>query len=162
MAAIYLDISDAALHLTLSIMLKVEGHQIVETKGDLTISDSFNGALHALKEGPVLMVVSLSQVPEAIMAMEEGVYGYALLPLQPGEIPLMVRRMVDTISLVSSPVTFRHEDEDLSLEKQEKAHILRVLRLCKGNQLQAAKRLGIGRNTLWRKLKRYTAEENRE
>ncbi|WP_242392510.1 propionate catabolism operon regulatory protein PrpR [Anaeromyxobacter oryzisoli] len=34
----------------------------------------------------------------------------------------------------------------------ERAHILRVLEECGGNQSRAARRLGIGRTTLWRKL----------
>ncbi|MBI5091051.1 MAG: helix-turn-helix domain-containing protein [Candidatus Hydrogenedentes bacterium] len=33
-------------------------------------------------------------------------------------------------------------------------HIRSVLRQCKNNQGKAAQVLGIGRNTLWRKLKR--------
>lgn len=37
----------------------------------------------------------------------------------------------------------------------EKDHILRTLEACNGNQLDTAKRLGIGRNTLWRKLKEF-------
>ncbi|MBI4348633.1 MAG: sigma-54-dependent Fis family transcriptional regulator [Elusimicrobia bacterium] len=41
------------------------------------------------------------------------------------------------------------------LEEMEKTHILDVLQACKGNQAEAAKKLGIGRNTLWRKLKKY-------
>ena len=41
------------------------------------------------------------------------------------------------------------------LEEIEKAHILKVLKACGENQVDAAKRLGIGRNTLWRKLKAY-------
>ncbi|HSN15711.1 MAG TPA: propionate catabolism operon regulatory protein PrpR [Anaeromyxobacteraceae bacterium] len=35
---------------------------------------------------------------------------------------------------------------------QERAHILRVVEECGGNHTAAAKRLGIGRSTLWRKL----------
>jgi propionate catabolism operon transcriptional regulator len=35
---------------------------------------------------------------------------------------------------------------------QEQAHIRRVLAECGGNQTAAARRLGIGRATLWRKL----------
>jgi two-component system response regulator HydG len=37
----------------------------------------------------------------------------------------------------------------------EREHILRVLDACGGNQGEAAKRLAIGRNTLWRKLRAY-------
>jgi len=39
------------------------------------------------------------------------------------------------------------------LEDVEMEHILRVLKKCKNNQAKAARMLGIGRNTLWRKLK---------
>jgi propionate catabolism operon transcriptional regulator len=37
-------------------------------------------------------------------------------------------------------------------DAQERAHIMRVVDECGGNQTAAAKRLGIGRATLWRKL----------
>jgi propionate catabolism operon transcriptional regulator len=36
---------------------------------------------------------------------------------------------------------------------QEQAHIRAVLAECAGNQAEAARRLGIGRTTLWRKLR---------
>ncbi|MFH1723881.1 MAG: sigma-54 dependent transcriptional regulator [Elusimicrobiota bacterium] len=41
------------------------------------------------------------------------------------------------------------------LREVEKEHILTTLDACGGNQGEAAKRLKIGRNTLWRKLKEY-------
>ena len=41
------------------------------------------------------------------------------------------------------------------LDELEKRHILEVVKACRGNQAEAAKRLGIGRSTLWRKLKKY-------
>ncbi len=37
--------------------------------------------------------------------------------------------------------------------REERAHIARVIRECGGNQSEAARRLGIGRTTLWRKLR---------
>jgi len=37
----------------------------------------------------------------------------------------------------------------------EKKHIQTVMKMCGGNQTKAAEKLGIGRNTLWRKLKEY-------
>jgi DNA-binding protein Fis len=43
----------------------------------------------------------------------------------------------------------------LTLEEAERAHILAVLEHVAGNQSHAAKILGIGRNTLARKLKTY-------
>jgi len=44
---------------------------------------------------------------------------------------------------------------EISLEELEKRHILRVLAHCDENKVKAADVLGIGYNTLWRKLKRY-------
>jgi two-component system response regulator HydG len=52
-----------------------------------------------------------------------------------------------------------------SLEAVEKAHILRLLEECEGNQSRAARILGINRRTLARKLKSYgiaTSEEEGE
>lgn len=158
MAAICLDIADGALRLTLDVMLQVEGHSIVEKDEELLITDSVNRALQAVHTTAVLVLVPVSQVPDAIIAMQQGVQDYALLPLQPGEIPLKVERILERSSRGQHLDDSDHDPEALLLARVEKEHIFRVLRLCKGNQLQAARRLGIGRNTLWRKLKRYTAE----
>jgi ActR/RegA family two-component response regulator len=38
------------------------------------------------------------------------------------------------------------------LDREEQQHVLRTLRECGGNRSEAARRLGIGRTTLWRKL----------
>ena len=37
----------------------------------------------------------------------------------------------------------------------ERRHVLAVLDACRGNQAEAARILGIARNTLWRKLESY-------
>jgi PAS domain S-box-containing protein len=42
-----------------------------------------------------------------------------------------------------------------SLEEIEKVAISEMLRRCKGNRSLAAQRLGIGRSSLWRKIKKY-------
>lgn len=43
----------------------------------------------------------------------------------------------------------------LSLKEVEKRHILETLEICQGNYDEASKILGIGRTTLWRKLREY-------
>ena len=43
----------------------------------------------------------------------------------------------------------------LDLESLEKEHIMRVLRMVKGNKSEAARVLGINRSTLYEKLKAY-------
>lgn len=47
----------------------------------------------------------------------------------------------------------------LPLAEVEKRHILNALDQCGGNKARAAKVLGIGYNTLWRKLKKYHTNE---
>ncbi len=42
-----------------------------------------------------------------------------------------------------------------TLEDVEREHVLRTLEACGGSQIEAARALGIGRNTLWRKLRKY-------
>lgn len=49
-----------------------------------------------------------------------------------------------------------HSEEPLqTLAEMERAHILRVLDACSGSQSEAARILGVARNTLWRKVKGY-------
>ncbi|WBW99509.1 sigma-54-dependent Fis family transcriptional regulator [Oceanirhabdus sp. W0125-5] len=50
------------------------------------------------------------------------------------------------------------EEENLKLEYIEKKHILSVLGKFKGNVTSASKALGVGRNTLYRKLEKYNVE----
>jgi len=46
-----------------------------------------------------------------------------------------------------------------TLAEVEREHILQVLDACEGSQTEAARILGIGRNTLWRKLRGYAADD---
>ncbi len=47
----------------------------------------------------------------------------------------------------------------LSLAEVERLHVLETLDDCGGSQTKAAQMLGISRNTLWRKLRRYAADD---
>ena len=47
-----------------------------------------------------------------------------------------------------------------TLETAEKRHVQQVLEACGGNQAEAAKRLGVARNTLWRKLKAWGLDKS--
>jgi transcriptional regulator with PAS, ATPase and Fis domain len=49
------------------------------------------------------------------------------------------------------PASLQH----LSLKEIEKKHILETIEACEGNYEQASRILGIGRTTLWRKLREY-------
>lgn len=48
-----------------------------------------------------------------------------------------------------------YSEEEMTLENVEKKHIIKVLKICSGNITLAADMLGIGRNTLYRKMKKY-------
>lgn len=64
-------------------------------------------------------------------------------------------RAEDLPSEIQAPPGARRRSKSATLEDTEKDHILDTLKACGGNQNEAAKKLGIGRNTLWRKLKAY-------
>jgi len=48
------------------------------------------------------------------------------------------------------------DGEPMTLADAERAHILKTLDACGGNQVEAARVLAIGRNTLWRKVRSYS------
>jgi DNA-binding NtrC family response regulator len=151
-----LDIQDPAMRMTLGFMLKAAGHHITDSDEQVTISDNSAAAIKALARGPSLVLATASGITDAVEAMRHGVYGYIFIPLQPGEAALMVERAVG-----SPPDELKEACRDDVVESTpdladlERRHILKVLQACKGNQAKAAQVLGIGRNTLWRKLRRY-------
>jgi len=65
-----------------------------------------------------------------------------------------VRGAVSHLRLVGSP-RWRVAPETMTLREMERDHIAAVLTSCEWNQSLAAQRLGIGRNTLMRKVKTY-------
>ena len=52
--------------------------------------------------------------------------------------------------------------DPVKIDVIEEQHIRRTLEALKGNQSQAAKRLGISRSTLWRKMNEYQIEPSSE
>lgn len=150
MARIELDISERIHAMTLKVMLEAEGHRIVSQDGEVLVTDPVPRAAERVRELPVLVLATASQVDAAVQVMRRGVYGYIFLPFQPGEAPLMVRRALEYRGAAPQ----NDEEELISLEEAESRHILRTVRACKNNQAKAARVLGVGRNTLWRKLKR--------
>ena len=76
----------------------------------------------------------------------------------PGSGPIL--HMGDLPSNLQYPTTERvpEKDEILPLEELERRAILRTLRETGGDKLSAARLLGIGKTTLYRKLKQYNME----
>ena len=57
--------------------------------------------------------------------------------------------------VLGAPCPLLAEDELLPLAEMERRYILRALEKCGGNRKESARALGIGVNTLWRKLRKY-------
>lgn len=164
MARVRLDIRDLPNRLAVKALLEAEGHDVFTGPGDAqaVVTDQAETAEAFSRELPALLLASLPQVPRAVSAMRRGVYGYVLSPLQPGEVSIMLERAMLFARGVGAarPVPSGEEEGivPLTLEEMEEVHILETMRRCRNNQARAARELGIGRNTLWRKLKRIQAK----
>jgi two-component system response regulator HydG len=100
-------------------------------------------ALHALIKYPW---------PGNVRELQNAVKHGAVLSL--GE-PVDIEHLPEELA---SPMLALPPEDDaslLTLAQAERRHILRVLEACGGQQLDAARVLGIGRTTLWRKLKTF-------
>ncbi len=154
MARIELEIEDTAQRMTLKAMLEAEGHTIAPANPEVVFHDSIERARSEAANVPTILLATASQIPEAVRAMQEGVWGYLFVPLQAGEAGLMVRRALSSQPGAAAAAETPAEGELKTLEQIELDYIKQVLRACKHNQARAARVLGIGRNTLWRKLKK--------
>lgn len=154
MARVELQVDDPANRLTLQTMLQASGHAVVDAQAEVLITDTIETAPGLAGAIPVLVLAGATQVRDAVAAMQRGVYGYIFLPFQPGEADLMVRRALGS---TAAP----REIDSRPLDEVEAEHILDVVRQCKGNRAKAARLLGVGRNTLWRKLRAINARQDR-
>jgi len=157
MATVQLQVDDPAIRLTLKTMLQAEGHQIVEEGADVRIGGLSEPVIADARRIPTLVLASAHSIGPAVDAMKRGVYGYIFVPLQAGEAGLMVER-ASAAERVAGTANLPSEMPLKTLEEIDNHHIQSVLRQCKGNQAKAARVLGIGRNTLWRKLKKMRPE----
>lgn len=146
MGRIRIDIGEIAARITVQSIVTAAGHSIAEGEYDVLVTDSLIHAEAAAAEGPVILLATVASVTAAAAAMGRGVYDYALLPLQPGELVTRIARALGPAAPVQSAAA--------TLEEVEARHIEDTLRRCRQNQAQAARELGIGRNTLWRKLRK--------
>ena len=84
-------------------------------------------------------VRELEHVIERVLIMASGA------SIAPGDLPP---------EMLPSAESSKNDPRE-TLDDAEKRHILQAIEDCGGNQVAAAKRLGVARNTLWRKLKAY-------
>lgn len=159
MSSIALLIDDPVRRITLEMMLRNAGHVIAAAGGDadLAVADTPERAVEACRERPALLLAEQGRLAGAVEAMRAGVFGYIFIPFVPGEAELMVARALAWAGRGREGSGVG----EMPLSQVERQHIERVLRGCRGNQAEAARLLGIGRNTLWRKLRMYREENNR-
>ncbi len=158
MSRIWINITDAPLAFTVKMLLRNEGHEAVASarEADACVTNDLVSAVEHARALTVVVLVPSSEIPRAVEAMAQGVYGYALLPLIPKELPLVLARALDKKSENRS-----EKDEGwASLAEMERKYIQKVLRHCKYNRTRAAEILKIGRNTLWRKLREFESEDS--
>jgi len=153
MVKIALDIEDMTNRFTLKGMLEAAGHGIGSDGAEVAIVDTPKKALPLVKGCPTLILATVGDIPDAIDAMRVGVFGYILLPFQPGEAALMVARALDASASGNTEGEATVSKKSRTLAEVEGEHILATLRRCNDNHSKASDALGIGRNTLWRKLK---------
>ena len=157
MARVRLDIEDPANRLTLRAILLAGGNEIVQDGPDVVFTDKLSETIAYVRELPCILLSRAGDVPRAIDAMRQGAFGYILAPFQPGEAGVMVQRALewrDAASRRTAESSSGNGWEPTRIEDAESRMILATLRQCRNNHTEAARLLGIGRNTLWRKLKR--------
>lgn len=153
MVNIALFIRDTIQRLTLRTLLETEGHTVAASPehAQVVFADAQSWRDLDLLSAPTILIVSASEIPVAVEAMAAGAWGYIFVPFLPREASLAVSRALAGIT----PSEMQPALADLrTMESVEFEHIALALRLCKGNQAKAARALNIGRNTLWRKLKK--------
>ncbi|MFP6616760.1 MAG: helix-turn-helix domain-containing protein [Candidatus Hydrogenedentota bacterium] len=153
MVSIAIFVQDTIQRLTLKTLLEAEGYRITEAPEDAQVmfTDAETWRDLNLSDAPTILIASVSEIPTAIEAMVAGAWGYIFVPFISREAALAVSRALGG----NAPSDLQPVQADLrTMESVEFEHIALALRLCHGNQAKAARALNIGRNTLWRKLKK--------
>ena len=106
----------------------------------------------ALPEAKVLVLTGYGSIATAVDAMRLGAVDYLSKPADTDQIEAALFAGSDT------PATTEPEASVPSLDRVEWEHMQRVLRDCGGNVSATARKLGIERRTLQRKLHKYPPE----
>jgi two-component system response regulator RegA len=96
-----------------------------------------------------LILTGYGSIPTAVEATRLGAVGYLQKPVDAHDVAAALGRLEDTAGTDAALI------ETPSLARAEWEHIQRVLADCGGNVSEAARRLGIHRRSLQRKLQKY-------
>lgn len=156
MARVRLHIQQPINEFTLKMLLEAQGFIVSDNSADVLITDDYSLALQFAETFPTLVLASAQQIPQAVELMRQGVYGYIFVPFQPDEASMMIERALG-LWKIGKPTNRRKSPSLIELETET---ILKTLAECHFNRSETARRLGIGRNTLWRKLKKIWARNS--
>lgn len=99
----------------------------------------------------VVLLTGYGSIPNAVEALRAGAANYLTKPAEPDEVEAAFRGE-------ARPVKDEPEADTPSLDRASWEHIQRVLADCQGNISEAARRLGLHRRTLQRKLQKIPAK----
>lgn len=92
---------------------------------------------------PVVLLTAYGDIPLAVNGMKSGAADFITKPWDNDD---LIRKLTNVLNL---------RDEIVTLDKMEQKHILHTIDRCHGNLTQAADLLGITRQTLYNKMKRF-------
>lgn len=108
----------------------------------------------------VLLITAFGTVPEAVEAMRQGAYDFITKPFRIEDLEETLRRGLAELeapaTAVSSPLLDPESIQPLALTmaELERGELQRALRATRGRRAEAARRLCISRNALWKKLRK--------
>jgi two-component system response regulator RegA len=100
----------------------------------------------------IVVLTGYGSIATAVKATKLGAVGYLMKPTDVDQVERALNEEAEDESEVPIP------DEFQSLYRHEREYIEFVLAECEGNISQAARRLGLHRQSLQRKLRKYTPQ----
>lgn len=107
----------------------------------------------------VLLLTGYASIATAVEAIKRGAHDYLSKPV---DADAVVRALLDGDSSTGEDDVVDAPEAPLALRRLEWEHIQRVLTECDGNISETARRLGMHRRTLQRKLSKHPVRERPE
>ena len=112
--------------------------------------DAIQIILSRAPRAKIVVLTGYGSIATAVKATKLGAVGYLMKPTDVEQVERALLEQVDDDPSVPIPSEFQ------SLYRHEREYIEFVLAECEGNISQAARRLGLHRQSLQRKLRKYT------
>jgi len=114
--------------------------------------DAIHKILDRCPDARIVVLTGYGSIATAVKATKLGAVGYLMKPTDVDQVERALNEEDDDETEVPIP------DEFQSLYRHEREYIEFVLAECEGNISQAARRLGLHRQSLQRKLRKYTPQ----